>query len=293
MHRKKIHQSSSRQLFFPRESFPLFTSLHFTSPHFPSPHLIIMSGILSQKQVNQLLRVKRLQFIEKVIGKGSFGEQSLKSAQARRHTALVQSGQPPKVSPFAKDQGHVVYVFNIKSFTGPSVLAARKAFHAEGLRLRQVPNGLVRSIAKDTPYVHMMTGPVLIATPAEEGRTFDIMESIQTAKKFMTNPAISKGLLLSGVVHGDTYMTPERVNYALANAGEREKIASLVMHPAMQIAQAIQTPQILSLATLFARNEKLKKEGAAATDAAPAPDAAPAAVAAAEEKKEETPAASS
>ncbi len=77
----------------------------------------------------------------------------------------------------------------------------------------------------------------------------------------MTNTTVSRGLLLSGVVHGDVFMTPERVNYALENADQREKIASLVMHPAMQIAQTVQAPQIRTLATLFARNEKLKTEG--------------------------------
>ena len=201
-----------------------------------------MASLLSAKQISSLMKTKRRQFVETAVGLGQ------------------QVIQPPTSTSKAvtKPRDTVVMVFNIKSLPNRAMLSARKTFHDANLKLRKVPNGVVKAAARQTPFVHMMTGPTMIATPIE-GKKFTLPELMETAKSLRSNEKL-KGLLFTGLVHQNLFMTPKRLDEI--DLAEINKIPSLVAQPAVQLLQTLQMARIPIPATLEAWNEKQKKEAA-------------------------------
>jgi ribosomal protein L10 len=201
-----------------------------------------MASLLSTKQISSLLKTKRRQFVESAVGLGS--------AQVTPPTTRERAVTKPRDT--------VVLVFNIKTLPNRAALSARKTFHDSELKLRKVPNGVVKAAARHTPFEHMMTGPTMIATPLP-GKTFTFSEIIEVAKTLRSNAKLS-GLLFTGLVHANLFLTPKRLDEL--DVSEVNKIPSLVAQPAVRMIQMMNYARIPTLATLLAYNEKRAKEGA-------------------------------
>jgi ribosomal protein L10 len=205
-----------------------------------------MASLLSTKQISALMKAKRRQFVESAVGLGS---QVIAPATA---TTPAQT----------KPRDTVVLVFNIKSLPNRSALSARKAFADVQLKLRKVPNGVVKAAARDTPFVHMMTGPTMIATP-QSGKEFTFPEIVEVAKALRANDKL-KGLLFTGLVHQNLFLTPKRLDEV--DMSEINKIPSLVAQPAVRLLQTLQMARIPVPATLEAWNQKQQQVGKVGAD---------------------------
>lgn len=232
-----------------------------------------MASLLSAKQISALLKTKRKQYVESVVG---LGHSVVLPAGARAGDGAV--GVLTKRRP-------TVLVFTIKSMPNRATLAARKTFkEVAGMQLRKVPNGVVKAAARNSPFELMMSGPTLIATPLP-GKSYTLAELIDLARALQGNDKINKGLLFTGMVHHDLFLTPQRMD--LVDFEAPKKLPSIVAQPAVGILQAIMGgPRLPILCTLQAWNKKRENEGAAtaggaATPAAPAVGATAAADAAA------------
>lgn len=203
-----------------------------------------MASLLSAKQISSLMKTKRKQYVEQAVGLG-------------QRIVTPATTVAPAVT---KARDTVVLVFNIKSLPNRAALSARKAFHDVDLQLRKVPNGVVKAAARNTPFVHMMTGPTMIATPIP-GKQFSFQEMIDLTNKIRKNDKLS-GLLFTGLVHQNLFLTPKRIDEI--DLKEIEKIPSLVAQPAVRILQTMQMARIPTIATLETYHAKVAKEAAEA-----------------------------
>ena len=224
-----------------------------------------MASLLSAKQISALLKTKRKQYVESVVG---LGHSVVLPAGARAGDGSV--GVLTKRRP-------TVLVFMIKSMPNRATLAARKTFkEVAGMQLRKVPNGVVKSAARNSPFELMMSGPTLIATPLP-GKSYSLPQLIDLARSLQSNDKINRGLLFTGMVHHDLFLTPARMD--IVDFEAPKKLPSIVAQPAVGILQSIMTgPRLPILCTLQAWNKKREKEGAgAAAPGAATPAAADAA----------------
>lgn len=199
-----------------------------------------MASLLSTKQISALVKTKRRQLVESAVGLGSY-------------VVTPATTTTPAVT---KARDTVVLVFNVKSLPNRALLSARKTFQDVDLKLRKVPNGVVKAAARNTPFINMMTGPTMIATP-REGKEFSFQELIDVAKGLRDNEKL-KGLLFTGMVHENIFLTPKRLEEV--DLSEINKIPSLVAQPAVRLLQTLNMARIPVPATLHAWTEKQGKE---------------------------------
>jgi len=209
--------------------------LHRSRPP-PPISASIMASLLTKKQIGAMLKVKRRQYVEGIVGLGQ--EVVHPSPQAIAAAAASGSPQP---EPFLRARKPQVLVWSIKSLPTRETLAARKVFADHGLQLRKVQNGVVKSAARLTPFTYMLSGPCLIGVP-KSGRRFSFDELCATAKKLEQHDKIKNGLLFTGMVHHNLYLTPKRL-HELAPA-EKDKIPSLVMAPMLRTLQTLNMARI-------------------------------------------------
>jgi len=205
-----------------------------------------MASLLTTKQISSMLKTKRRQYVESVVGLGA----SIvlpKGAKAGSGAVGVLTPRQP-----------VVLVFTIKSLPARAALAARNTFREQSLQLRKVPNGVVKAAAKNTPFELMMSGPTLIATPMP-GTSMTLPELVEVAKKLQANDKINKGLLFTGMVHHGLFLTPKRVEEV--DFEEPKKLPGLVASPGVGILQALGAARIPLIATLQTYHIKQAKEG--------------------------------
>lgn len=204
-----------------------------------------MASLLSTKQISSLLKVKRLQFVENAVGLGS-------------RTVAPPAGSPAGTPSTKVARSPVVLVFNIKSLPSRAMLAARKQFHDVDLKLRKVPNGVVKSCSRNTPFQQMMTGPTLIATPVP-GKEFNLQQIVEVARGLTANDKINKGLLFTGLVHHNVYMTPQRL--AEVDFEAPKQLPALVAQGPVRILQLVNQARIPTLAVLQANIQQKAKQG--------------------------------
>lgn len=207
-----------------------------------------MASLLTTKQISSMLKTKRRQYVESVVGLGA----SIvlpKGAKAGSGAVGVLTPRKP-----------VVLVFTIKSLPARAALQARNTFREQGMQLRKVPNGVVKAAAKNTPFELMMSGPTLIATPIPGGASsMTLPDLVEVAKKLQANDKINKGLLFTGMVHHGLFLTPKRV--AEVDFEEPKKLPGLVASPGVGILQALVASRIPLIATLQTYHMKQAKEG--------------------------------
>ena len=213
-----------------------------------------MASLLSTKQISTLLKSKRKQYVESVVGLGQTVVRSKDASGASTGVGVLTRRQP------------VALVFMVKSLPNRAALAARKTFKEVGsLQLRKVPNGVVKAAAKNTPFELMMSGPTLIATPLA-GVSYTLPQIVELARGLQKNDKINKGLLFTGLVHHNLFLTPKRLEEL--DFEEPKKIGSLIASPGVGILQTLNMGRIPILATLQAYNEKQAKAAAAPAAAA-------------------------
>jgi len=205
-----------------------------------------MASLLSAKQVGALLKTKRKQYVESVVGLGS--------------AIVLPPGAPAGSVGVLTRRKPAVLVFAVKSLPARQMLAARNAFRdVAKLQLRKVPNGVVKAAARDTPFELMMVGPSIIATPLPGRAPPSLPELVASARQLVEHPAVSKGLLFTGLVHDNVYMNAARL--ASVDFEEPKKVVSLVAGPAVGILQSLNFARIPTIAMLQTYHHKLAKEG--------------------------------
>jgi hypothetical protein len=102
-----------------------------------------MASLLSAKQVSGLLKLKRKQFVESVVGLGS--------------QIVVPAGAPAGSVGVPTPRTPIVLVFAVKSLPARAALQARNAFRdVAQMQLKKMPNGVVKAAARGTPFELMM-----------------------------------------------------------------------------------------------------------------------------------------
>jgi ribosomal protein L10 len=206
-----------------------------------------MASLLSAKQISQLMKTKRMQYVESVVG---LGKKTILPA-------ANQAGAQPTTERQVVQRQPVVLVFTVRSLPNRAAMSARTLFQKSNLRLRKVPNAVVKAAARNTPFEWMMSGPTMIATPIE-GKEFSLDEILATAKELRANETLSKNLLFTGLVHHNLYFTSQRMDQF--EPEEIKKIPSLIAQPTVRIIQTLNTARIPTIATLNAWHEKRAKE---------------------------------
>jgi len=193
-----------------------------------------------------MLKVKRKQLVEAVVGLGS-------------HVVLPEGAAPGTTGVLTRRKP-IALIFAVKSLPSRQAMQARNVVRdLAQMQLKKMPNGVVKAAARGTPFELMMVGPSLIATPLPSAPVPTLPELVESARKLVAHPQLGKGLLFTGLVHDRTYMNAKRL--AEVDFEEPKKVVSLVAQPGVGILQTINMARIPTLAVLQTYHHKQAEEG--------------------------------